>query len=601
MTQGEVQASVRAVTGTTDDWNGDWHALFTLAGIPDGDWNGRMLRWINLKMGASYTNLPEAEQAFALSQGAYNWSSLGTFSASVASLSISGTPVTTATQFAAYTGFSVTGANGTPPYTYSVQSGTLPTGLSLNSSTGAVSGTPTVTGTQTGIVLRVTDSAAVPAHADLAAFQIAVANAPARAMSSRLNVMGWNGYAGSDGTDTDSNTRLTTANESGAQVNKVKLIFSNWNIVQTSAGEAVGPNTITFTASIEYPAGTFNQVLFSGIATCTLAAGFTSILSDELTLSTPIPAATRFFVRTYAFGGGGGQKWPQGYLISTAQGEAADFSTTVDKTMGGTITNATATVNRRGFGPTAIICTAYNSAPRTVVVAGMGDSIIMGATDGNITTQGNTGWLGRACSNARPYLNAALTGTRGFENLPANSVGRYDLFVKAGVTHVVCDYSSNDITAARTAVQVESSIQSIVTGIKANGQSIIWTVCTPKTTGTWATGAGQTIASGGFSGGAAGVRGTVNAWLRANTPGALAVWDVDTVVETNITNALTQDGGYWISYNLGVGASSIYLTNAGGTSTQATTDGLHPSITGTGTTGGILILRDFAIPLVAAL
>lgn len=98
---------------------------------------------------------------------------LAAINASVATpLSISGTPVTTASQNVAYTGFSATAANGTAPYTYSLFAGTLPTGLTLNSSTGAVSGTPTVVETQTGIVIRATD--ALGAHADLASFQIAV-------------------------------------------------------------------------------------------------------------------------------------------------------------------------------------------------------------------------------------------------------------------------------------------------------------------------------------------------------------------------------------------------------------------------------------------
>ncbi len=42
-------------------------------------------------------------------------------------------------------GFAVTG--GTPPYTFTIISGSLPPGLSLNSSTGAITGTPTAAGT----------------------------------------------------------------------------------------------------------------------------------------------------------------------------------------------------------------------------------------------------------------------------------------------------------------------------------------------------------------------------------------------------------------------------------------------------------------------
>ena len=38
-------------------------------------------------------------------------------------------------------------AGGTTPYTWSISSGALPTGTSINSSTGLISGTPTVAGT----------------------------------------------------------------------------------------------------------------------------------------------------------------------------------------------------------------------------------------------------------------------------------------------------------------------------------------------------------------------------------------------------------------------------------------------------------------------
>lgn len=79
--QGRRQASVRAVTGTTGTYEGDWHALFTLAAIPVGDFDGRLLQWINLKLVTAYTNLPEAQQAFANAQGAANFGSIGTFSA----------------------------------------------------------------------------------------------------------------------------------------------------------------------------------------------------------------------------------------------------------------------------------------------------------------------------------------------------------------------------------------------------------------------------------------------------------------------------------------------------------------------------------------
>ena len=50
---------------------------------------------------------------------------------------------------------SVTGGN--PPYTYSVSSGTLPTGITLNASTGVVSGTPTAVQAAANVTFAVRD------------------------------------------------------------------------------------------------------------------------------------------------------------------------------------------------------------------------------------------------------------------------------------------------------------------------------------------------------------------------------------------------------------------------------------------------------------
>lgn len=79
--QGLRQASVRAQTGTVLDPNGDWHALFDLRGIAAGDFNSRMLAWINQKLVASHASLPAALQALAVANGADNFSSMGTFDA----------------------------------------------------------------------------------------------------------------------------------------------------------------------------------------------------------------------------------------------------------------------------------------------------------------------------------------------------------------------------------------------------------------------------------------------------------------------------------------------------------------------------------------
>jgi lysophospholipase L1-like esterase len=71
---------------------------------------------------------------------------------------------------------SVTG--GVAPYSWSVSSGELPAGLSLNPSTGAITGTPTATGS-TGVTLRVADSSQPVAQSVTSTGSLTVAPAPA--------------------------------------------------------------------------------------------------------------------------------------------------------------------------------------------------------------------------------------------------------------------------------------------------------------------------------------------------------------------------------------------------------------------------------------
>lgn len=73
-----VHTAIRAATGTTLDYNSDWSTLFDQAGIDAGQFNERLLAWINLVLVASYASLPAAQQAFAEDQGFANWSSMNT-------------------------------------------------------------------------------------------------------------------------------------------------------------------------------------------------------------------------------------------------------------------------------------------------------------------------------------------------------------------------------------------------------------------------------------------------------------------------------------------------------------------------------------------
>ncbi len=110
----------------------------------------------------------------------------GTYESNIASQTITinnalaaatAVPSTTLTDHVAATPFTpVTASGGVPPYTYSIVSPSpaLPAGLSIDSSTGQISGTPTVTAALATYTVTVTDSATKTATAT---FQLTV-NAP---------------------------------------------------------------------------------------------------------------------------------------------------------------------------------------------------------------------------------------------------------------------------------------------------------------------------------------------------------------------------------------------------------------------------------------
>lgn len=109
-------------------------------------------------------------------------------------IAITGSPSTDAAVGVPYSAqFSATGGTGTG-LVYTSTGTTLPAGLTLDPSSGLLSGTPTASGTVTGIVIRVTDDAAHSASS--APFQIAVADALTLSSSTPAGSAG-NAYSGS--------------------------------------------------------------------------------------------------------------------------------------------------------------------------------------------------------------------------------------------------------------------------------------------------------------------------------------------------------------------------------------------------------------------
>jgi hypothetical protein len=120
----------------------------------------------NVTVTAADSSTPTAQTASA------------TFSISIATapLSVATTGLPNGVMGQAYTGATLQSAGGNPPVTWTISVGSLPTWASLNASTGAITGTPTATGT-TNFTVKATDSSTPTAQTATKALSITVASA----------------------------------------------------------------------------------------------------------------------------------------------------------------------------------------------------------------------------------------------------------------------------------------------------------------------------------------------------------------------------------------------------------------------------------------
>ena len=79
---------------------------------------------------------------------------------------------------AVYAGATIAASGGTGAKAFSINSGTLPSGLTINGSTGVISGTPTGTAGTSTFTVKVTDSATTPVSVSSGSYSIIISAAP---------------------------------------------------------------------------------------------------------------------------------------------------------------------------------------------------------------------------------------------------------------------------------------------------------------------------------------------------------------------------------------------------------------------------------------
>ena len=286
--------------------------------------------------------------------------------------------------------------NGVQPYTYFVSSGTLPTGITINSSTGLVSGTPTVTYSTANVTFSVKDSNEVIAETtSTVAFTV---NAPLSAVAGATTTV--SGYQNSAITNFNAFSSVT-----GGFTPYVYSVSSGTLpagiTLNSSTGQVSGtPNATYTTANVVFrvtdaqgtQASTTATVSFTVNAALTATAGATTTVSATqnvaITSFNPFSSVTGGFTPYTYFVSSG--TLPTGITINPSTGLVSGTPTTVQGAAN--VTFSVRDVNNVTAATTRTVSFAVTSPPtytiQYLVVAGGGGSLSYG---GQAATGGGGG------------------------------------------------------------------------------------------------------------------------------------------------------------------------------------------------------------------
>lgn len=331
-----------------------------------------------------------------------------------------------------------------------------------------------------------------------------------------------------------------------AATNITALKIAIPNFVAANPDVSIGASQ-SVTASVEYPAGTFTQILFSGSATGT-NPDFGLIISDLTTVA--IPNGATFWIRQWTSGAVYYNNWNSSFY-----GEYwAAGATVTDQTMSGTLVGAAS----QSAPPLLII--GPTTAPSAIIV---GDSIAFGLGDtedtNGATANGYNGKVGIVARNlgSVPFVNLGVSGMVASAWI-SSSVGKKKALGYS--SHLITELGRNDLSASRTTAQITSDLQSIwalATAVNPSTkiyQSTVTMVTTDTGTpsASWTTLGQQSLVASATE------RVTLNTAIRATLSGATGFYELTSSLESSLNS------GKWI-----VTPTPPY-----------TGDGTHPTVSG---------------------
>jgi lysophospholipase L1-like esterase len=357
----------------------------------------------------------------------------------------------------------------------------------------------------------------------------------------------------------------------------IRLVFANF---YRAGGEQDSPNAINVKAAIEVRQSTGPNVYktypvaFNGQQEITIDPGAGMVISDPIGVI--FPANTIFAVRSEVTVSSG-EQFPVQSLIHASpiyEGSADIFSgENFVRSTGPSVVYNTGFISgtpTRGVGPYAIIGKPLETTPAVVIY---GDSIADGSGD-NTTDDIIAGELvgmsrGLVIQSTDPgiiipYVKLTKTGdSLNFATTLYGADNSRTWVAFQWATHVICNLGNNDISGGQLAT-IQNKLIYLWEQIRRAGCLAYHVTFFPRTTGTFTTPEGQTIAE---NYGVGETRDQLNDWLRNE---AVQAGYLDGVIDPQSVIEDPDNHGKWIS------------------SPQMTADGTHPTATGHKLIGNVI-------------
>jgi hypothetical protein len=261
---------------------------------------------------------------------------------------------------------------------------------------------------------------------------------PVMVARNAVNILG-PGHGTGVGTTTSNGTAAnvgpTFVNRSGAAITDMSVVLSGWFLA--SAGTTAVGNSYPVTVNVEYPIGGATQSLLFGGSAAGTVPNNDDVVSDTLTLSTPIPANASFKIN-----------------VATTTPNGQNYISTAFN-----------------LGLTGVRTHAMSNTLKKEMIYGVGDSIMT-----------NNGAMPHANCNQTsgcPSFQTSIGGTLGKTYAAsggAQFVRQIALAQKLGATRFFSNFGTNDNNAGDTAAQIQTSITTLRNMAAAVG--IGWTHAT---------------------------------------------------------------------------------------------------------------------------